>query len=262
MPTFSARSRRILFAAAAAVFAPVAAQAGTIVLYDQDFENPNGFINTSTQDASQQSVNSLYGNQPPGFLFAQQYTVETLYLSGTAAFGTGYTAPASAGDYLIGMLSTAQNDLLGLSFNLSGNQFLNLSIDLTSIDLSNLGGPFTILPPAAPEFRFTLFDNPSGAAGVGTGLTILDQTTASATSSARNVVDFTSVILALDGMNATNGNVILQVDLLTGGYAGFDNLLITSSDTAGDVGDVPVPAALPLFLSALTAFGLWRRRAR
>ncbi|CAN0597167.1 unnamed protein product, partial [Laminaria digitata] len=39
----------------------------TTLLYQQNFEAPVGYIDTSGVDVSQQSVNSLYGNQPPGF---------------------------------------------------------------------------------------------------------------------------------------------------------------------------------------------------
>ena len=256
-----------LVVSAAISFTTGRAQATTI-LYEQDFENPTNFIDTSGRDVSQQAVNDLYGNQPAGFTFAQRFTVETLRLNGNVAFGTGYSDPSGrAGDFLIGMFSTAQPDLLGLAFDVGTNDFLNMSIDITSIDLNGLGGPFVpgngVVTDAGtePTFRFSLFDNPGGANGTGAG-TALDSVDLTGTVSDRNVVDFTNAVIGLDASGSTNGNVILQFDLLTGAYAGFDNIVIAASDTQGDIGQpVPAPAVLPLFASGLFIMGLMRRRA-
>lgn len=57
-------------------------QAATLVLYDQDFENPAGFVNNGGDVNIFRSVNTLYGNQPSGFTFAQAFTVETLLING------------------------------------------------------------------------------------------------------------------------------------------------------------------------------------
>ena len=241
------RARRIVpsfwissFGAIFLAIAPVAAQ--TVVLYDQDFENPNGFIDTSGIDVSQQSVNSLYGNQPPGFSFAQQFTVETLNVTGDNAFGNGYSDPSGiGGDYAIGLLSSVQNDLLGLSFNVGNNDFLNVRLDISSIDLSGLGGPFIPLGGQVPVFEFTLFDNPSGAIGTSGNNTVLSSMQASGNVSDRDVFDWTEVLLALDSSGATNGNVTLRVDLLSGGYAAFDNLRIAASNDPGDLGETSIP---------------------
>ena len=134
------------------------ARAATL-LYQQNFEAPVGYIDTSGVDVSQQSVNSLYGNQPPGFTFAQQFTVETLELNGGVAFGTGYIdSSGTAGNYMGGRLSTGEDDRLGLAFNVSSFDFLNMNIGVTSIDLAGLGGPFvpgfgvTTNPGTEPTF--------------------------------------------------------------------------------------------------------------
>ena len=186
--------------------------AGTIVLYDQDFGSPANFVNNGGDVNISTSVNENFGDQPEGFEFAQAFTVETINISGsnrgsgTAAFGTGYSDPSgAAGDFLIGMLATRQNDLLGLSFDVGDLSFLNVGIDVTSLDLSTFGGPF--VPPGpdgAPTFQFTLFDNPSGAITTGFGM-ILDQTTVTGTESERAVVDFTRAVLALSTEGNTNG---------------------------------------------------------
>lgn len=255
-------------AGAAAALACNAARAATIVLYDQDFENPANFSNDGGDVNISTSVNDNYGGQPAGFSFAQAHTVETLNLTGsargggTAAFGTGWTdASGQGGNFAIGMLSGFQNDLLGLSFNVGNLPFFNVAIDITSIDLSTFSGPF-VNDGDIPVFRFTLFDNLSGANTTGSGA-ILDQFDLTGTASPRHLTDWTSAVIALSTAGNTSGNVTFQIDLLQGGYAAFDNLLITASTEAGNVGEVPVPAALPLFLGGLAGFGfICGRRGR
>jgi hypothetical protein len=248
-----------------------AAGADTVVLYDQGFEAPKVYNNDGGDVNIFDTVNDNYGGQPAGFSFAQANTVETLNVSGsrrgagTAAFGTGYTDPGgTGGDFAIGMLSSAQNDLLGLAFDLGDFPFFNVSVDVSSIDLSVFGGPFVPSGGLAPEFKFTLFDNPSGSPSVsGSGL-VLDQKTLTGTASERSVFDWTSEILAFDTEGNSNGNVVLQIDLLVGGYAAFDNLRIAASDDEGDVGGpspVPLPATLPMLLAGSALLFRLRKRA-
>ena len=237
----------------------LSSQAFAVILYDQDFENPTGFINDGGDINIFRSVNQLYSNQPPGFVFTQNFTVETLLVTGTQAFGTGYSDdPAgTAGNYTLGMLSSAQDDRLGLAFDVGSNDFLNVFLDISSIDLDRFGGPF-VTPGDPAEFRFTLFDNPGGAPGLGGG-TILSQLDATAAASARTVFDWTHAVLPLAALGNTDGNVILQIDLLSGGYGAMDNLLIEASETPAVV---PVPAAVWLFGTALIGLvGFSRRKA-
>lgn len=232
-------------------------QAFAVILYDQDFENPTGFINNGGDININRSVNQLYSNQPPGFVFTQNFTVETLLVTGTQAFGTGYSDPAgTAGNYTLGMLSSAQDDRLGLAFDVGSNDFLNVFLDISSIDLDRFGGPF-VTPGDPAEFRFTLFDNPGGGPGLGGG-TILSQLDATAAASDRTVFDWTRAVLPLAALGNTDGNVILQIDLLSGGYGAMDNLLIEASETPAVV---PVPAAVWLFGTALIGLvGFGKRR--
>lgn len=242
--------------------------AASVTLYDQDFETPNsppGFVNgagSGYRDLSQQQVNDLYGGQPAGFSFAQAFTVETALLTGTQAFGTGYSDPSGiGGNYAIGMLSSVQPDLLGLSFNVGAFDFFNFTVDISSLGLDGPGGPFTT-SQSPPEFRFTLFDNPSGAVTTGSG-TILDQATLTGTPSAIDTLDWTNGVFAFDTSNSTNGNVTLQIDLLLGGYAVMDNFRITASDEAGGgLNPVPLPAAIWLFGGALLGLAGFAGRRR
>lgn len=248
----------ILIFSAVLAFAS-SAHAVTTILYDQDFENPAAFVNDGGDVNIFNSVNTLYGNQPSGFTFAQAFTVETLLVNGNQAFGTGYSDPSGiGGNYTLGMLSNLQNDKLGLSFNIGSNDFLNVRLDISSIDLSVFSGPF-VPAGAEPVFEFTLFDNPGGATGLAGNGTVLSALQATGTASAQTVFDWTEVLLPLAAAGNTNGNVTLQIDLLSGGYAALDNFTIAASDTPGEI---PIPAAVWLFGTGIfVLLGLSRKKA-
>ncbi|MBK1696249.1 hypothetical protein [Rhodovibrio salinarum] len=259
--TFSA------LAMATVMLAPFgAAHAAAITLYDQDFENPASYNNDGGDVNIFDTVNDNYGNQPAGFAFAQTNTVETLNVSGShrgagsAAFGTGWSDPAGvAGDFAIGMLSDAEDDRLGLSFDVGAFPFFNVFIDISSIDLTTFGGPF-VPSGVEPIFRFTLFDNPTGTVGIGGGM-ILDSFDLAGTPSAPDTFDFTSGAFGLSTTGNSNGNVTLQIDLLQGGYAAFDNLTLQAS-SAPPPQNIPLPPSLLLLLSGLAAVGIARVRTR
>ena len=249
-----------LIAAALAVAAFLPAQAAT-VLYTQDFENPTGFVNR-VGDLDFVPVNNLYGNQPPGFQFGNTFTVETLLVGGNVAWGgNGYRDPQGVGgQYVIGMLSSAQDDRLGLSFNIGAFRFLNFQLDISSIDLDCCGGQFDPGNSTAPTFRMSLFDNPSAAVGVGGGTLLASVDISGNVGPNPFTFDWTNHIVALDATGNTNGNVTLSIDLVAGGYAAFDNFRIVAADNPGDVG-VPEPAGLALTaFAALGALALRRRR--
>jgi len=205
------------------------ANAATL-LYSQDFESPTGFVSDGGDVNIFRSINQLYSGQPPGFTFAQANTVETLLVGGNQAFGgQGFVDPAAiAGRYVVGMLSNVQNDLLALSFNVGSFKFLNFRLDIASIDLGNWGGPFVPVGGAAPVFRFSLYDNPSGAVGLAGGTPLSSLEATGTLNPVKNTFDWTNVVAALDATGNTNGNVILQIDLLSGGYAAMDNFFIAA----------------------------------
>jgi hypothetical protein len=106
-----------------------------VTLLQQDFEKPVNFVNDGGDVNIFRTVNDLYSNQPVGFQFAQQFTVETLLVGGTAAWTIpanptgGFKDPQNkAGKHVLSMLSTVQDDLIGLSFNVGGFKFLNFSL--------------------------------------------------------------------------------------------------------------------------------------
>jgi hypothetical protein len=246
--------RLVALYALLAVFGGVKA---AVILYDQNFESPNnppGFIDTTGRDVSQQTVNALYGGQPPGFTFSQVFTVETLEINGGTAFGDGYSDPSGrGGNYALGMLSSVQDDLLGLSFSVGTFDFLNVAMIISSIDLDGVGGPFGA-EGTIPRFRYSLRD------GTGLGGTLLNSQDALGVSSPRDVFIWTDVLIALDATGSTNGTVTLVIDLIEGNYASMDNFRIVASDIPGDVGNVPEPGTLLLFLTGILAYaGRWGR---
>ena len=241
--------RQGLLATAAAAFVCLSGQANAAtIIFQNDFNNPTGFINgagSGYTDLSQQQVNDLYGST-----FAQSFTVETIQINPSQL----YSDPSGiGGDYALGMLSTVQDDKLWLTFDVGSRSFVNISLDISSIGLEGPGGPFTT-NSSIPEFELTLFDDATNAE--------LSSTTFSGTASEIFDFDWTNHLNALSTVGNTTGMVRLQFDLLSGGYAGFDNLVIASSDEEGDItpDDIPAPAALGLLGLGLAGFGFAARR--
>lgn len=262
--------KSFMYAMSAASFAlftmPSDSLAASVILYEQDFESPANYVNNGGDVNIFTSVNQNYGNQPPGFLFSQTNTVETLNVSGSnrgsgsAAFGTGWSDPSgTGGNFALGMLESFENDRLGLSFNIGSFDFFNVGIDISSIDLSTFSGPFIPVGGEAPIFRFSLFDNPGGAPGIGSG-SVLDSFELTGRASARDTFSWTRGNFGLSTLGNTNGNVIFQIDLVQGEYAAFDNISLSAADTPPAPSPVPVPAGLPLLVGGLGLLAVLRKR--
>lgn len=209
-----------IFAAASQL---VAAQ--EITLYENDFEDPNQPISVSCGNSLDQTgVNSTYGK--PGYGFFEQYSVETVVLHDPA--GKYSDQGSQNGDYALGMLGVVQDDKLAFRFDLQGQQFLNVAMDVSSIDVDGCGGPFDV---ETPKFKLSLLDDSAGEFDW-TKNTLDEKTLEGEASSDRWRFHWSRGTVALDAGEATSGNVIVVIDLVSAGYAVFDNLKITASKLA------------------------------
>ena len=226
-----------------ASLASLSAQA--VVLFDENFDTPVGYIGTALNgDLSGQTVNSLHGTS-----FQNSFTVETMRI----ASGTTFSDPSGTGGaYALGMLSSP--DLVSAVFDAQSFNFLNLNLDISAIDLDCCGGPFNPTATLIPEFEFRLYDAPLGVFNLFAPGTLLDSDTIIGTASDRTTFAWTNHTVALDASSSTDGNVALVIDLLQGGYASFDNLVIASSNDPGGGVSVPEPSSV-LGLLAASALG-------
>ena len=245
------------------------AQAATIV-YQNDFDSPVGWADGSGNGTgvSFAQVNSMYGSA-----FQQTFTVETIRIAGNA----NYSDPSGTGGaYSLGMLSSVQNDLLSLTFDVGTLGFVNITMGFAGIGpvaCPSCGGPFAFAGQT-PIFDLTLYDSPLGTFSLGSPGTALS--TAAMTGAAiasTTTLGWNDGSATLSTAGNTNGKVTLVIDLRGGaglaGYSAFDNLLIASSDTPGDTGgggggggnNVPEPSTLLLAGLAALTLGL-RRRVR
>lgn len=221
----------------------VKASPSSLVLLDQDFEQAVNFRNDGADINIKRHVNDVFDGASGSMKFAQHHTVEVLNItgskrgSGSAAFpGKDYADPEGiGGNFVIAMLSHFQDDRLGLSFDIGELEFLNLNLNISAIDLTPgyFGGPL-MAQGVAPKFRLTLWDNPDGHRRTA-GTHMLSEVVIEGQPSSANQFVWTEHVEVLSAAGATNGKVILEIDLLEGGYAAFDNLRIVASDTEGDL---------------------------
>ncbi|HET9061842.1 MAG TPA: thrombospondin type 3 repeat-containing protein [Candidatus Binatia bacterium] len=210
------------------LLAPAVSHAASVVLYSNDFESPNQPVQINCGNSLDiTGINTLYGTQE--FVFHQVHTVEAVAIDDVIGL---YSDPeGKGGSVSLGMLSTAENDLLALTFNRQGFAFLNVGLDLSSIDVSGCGGPFGV---AAPEMQVSLLDSPGGVFDF--GQTVLDAATITGEAAADQwTFDWTAGVAALDASGATDDFVSVLFDLTQSGYGAFDNLSIVASDEGGIV---------------------------
>lgn len=217
---------------AAMSFAAPAFSQQVEVLFSENFDSPVGFSDPDLLSLSFLPVNDLFGTA-----FQNTFTVETVQVANSPL----YSDPTGTGGaFALGMLSDAEDDQLAAVFDVTTFGFLNLQMDVSSLDLDCCSGPFNP-DGVAPVFEFRLFDAPQGVFDVfvPTGA-LLDSGMITGSASARMVFDWTQHVVSLDASGSTDGNVALVIDLIEGGYAAFDNLIIASSDDRGVVGN-PLP---------------------
>lgn len=207
--------------------------AQTVTLYQNDFESPNvPTVLACGYALDTRTINTLYGGVAGNF--SQINTVETVLINEPAAFGAPqeYSDPeGKGGNYSIGMLSTFQNDRLSLTFDGQGLPFINVGMDISSIDVWGCGGPFGV---AAPSYQISLLDSPGGVFNWNN--TLLDQVTITGEAAPDQwTFHWTNHVAALDASGSTDGNISVVWDLVQSGYGAFDNLIITASVEAGDV---------------------------
>ncbi|HTU62108.1 MAG TPA: hypothetical protein VMF89_26805, partial [Polyangiales bacterium] len=118
---------------------PAIGHAQTVILYQNDFESPNVTLAVDCGNSLDgRGINTLYGTSE--FQFSQQNTVEAVFLHDPS--GKYKNAGEQHGKHALGMLSTLQDDKLALAFDSRNFPFINIGLDLSSIDVEGCAGPF------------------------------------------------------------------------------------------------------------------------
>lgn len=198
--------------------------ASSVVLYSNDFETPNQELAVNCGNSlDTRGINLLYGTTD--FVFAQVNTVEGIVVHDPSAL---YSDPSGiAKNYALGMLSSYQDDKLALTFEVTGQPFLNVGFDLSAIDVQGCGGPFGT---DVPVMQVSLLDTPSGTFDFGAPGVALDQgEVTGVASSSPWKFEWKYGVVSLDSSKATGKSVTVLFDLKQSGYGAFDNLSIVSS---------------------------------
>ncbi|HMV65674.1 MAG TPA: thrombospondin type 3 repeat-containing protein [Myxococcota bacterium] len=198
------------------------------VLYSNDYETPNQPLTVNCGNSlDSRTIDSLWG--AVGFRYNQLFTVEGLTIddpSNLYANPQGY-----GGRYAIGMLSSAQDDRLALTFDYRALPYINVGLRLSAIDVSGCGGPFGV---GTPRMHIILHDTPSGTFAWGDP--VLDEGFIDgAPSPDQWTFNWVYGTTDLDASQATGRYVTVEFDMQDSGYAAFDDLSIVASATAGVV---------------------------
>ncbi|MEO0567523.1 MAG: VPLPA-CTERM sorting domain-containing protein [Pseudomonadota bacterium] len=226
--------RSTIFAAAAALFLPVAAQATTI-----------GF--DALDGTSGQTV-PLPNFTEGGFTFAVTGDPLANNSPGIAVFDTTCTGAACNGDVDLTPQSQGQNGIEGniLIFQEGGSA--------NTPDDAPGGGTFVLTLLDGPAFRFlggsaiddATFDFGVRIGGVDTILGTINNGNVEGNDGGSDSITFVSDIL----------NIGDSIIVTSSGSGGIDSLILEA------VPAVPVPAAMPLLVAGLAGFGFVARRKR
>ena len=229
-------NRQLCFSLSA-LFA-IGAHAQTIQLFYNDFTMPLSTpVSNCGPDLCITQVNTLWQGTGTGTggggTWKQVNTVETILINGPNDIYTDTTG--QGGDYCLGMLSTFQDDRVALTLFSDTLPYVNLYMDVAPIDLVACGGPFGT---ATPSFHIMVFDSPGGTFNINNPGVPLDEDTVFGGPAVLDPHYFawTQVQTGLDVSGSTDGYVSVMWDLLTSGYAAFDNLLIEASVSGVGIG--------------------------
>jgi hypothetical protein len=128
------------------------------------------------------------------------------------------------------MLSIVQDDRVALALNTQMLPYVNFELNISAIDVNGCGGPFGL---NTPVFYIKVVDVPDGNFNIYNNYTILDEWTVTGIEPGATPYTFNWSLhnVSFNVSQATNGNVAIIWDLLQSGYAAFDNIRITSSQT-------------------------------
>ena len=213
--------------------------AQTVLLFANDFSSPNQeIVGNCGPDLDATLVNTLWGGTGTGTggggLWAQQFTVETILINGPS--GQYTDTEAIGGDFCVSMLSTINDDRAAFTLDCELLPFVNLYMDVSSIDLAACGGPFGL---AQPSFHVSVYDTPSGVFDFGSLGVLLDEDTLFGVVPSGDPFTFTwsSVSSGLSVAGSSNGMITVVLDVLSSPYMALDNIQIEASVIAAGISD-------------------------
>ena len=214
------------FAITAFALASIAstAQAATMILYSQDFEQPIAFQpHPSIKDFTNLYTQNNYAAQSNGHI-RNNNQMGTLHITGGTAFGDGYKDPTGkGGNYALGVMGGPLPSRDTAEIAVWGPKMGSISF---SMDISRIGldHPTSAFATGAPVFRVTL---------LGAGKDVLGVQYVGGTDSGLNDTFKWSKVSGTFDLSAHQwkGGAYMLIDLESGGYGVIDNLTITGEPT-------------------------------
>lgn len=210
-----------------------------ISLLANDFENPDGAPTSSAPFRDMNFVGGVTAWYGPEY--KQNNTTEVLLINGP--FNV-YSDPANtAGNYSLGIFDDSdpagQNDLVAITFDRQGKNFINVKLDIGVTGLNSGGAPWTGITYQDANLNLKVYDDPNNTFDVeAPSGTILDEGSAMIDTSGSSifVLNWETVVIGLDVSGATLDTVVLLFDLektlSNGAYVAIDNLEIFAGDSS------------------------------